>query len=443
MNKLFIFVAGSILSSPQLVMSATSQTKIDSTKQYTSQNQPFQQQLDELQRNYDRRLSRIEKRLQQTQKATRTKKANSFNPGISLILNGNYAAYNNHPDNYQLPGFTLNNDAGLTPEGFSLNESEVTLGANVDQLFYGQATFSLSDNAGVTSIDTEEAYFETLSLGNGLIIKAGRFFSAIGYINDKHAHTWDFADAPLIYRGLFGDQLKQDGVHLSWILPIERYFLLGAEAGNGVHYPASGNHTGIGDWLLYLKTGGDIGLSHSWQLGLSHWQANNVKNRFSQGLNSPVFNGNSQINAFDFVYKWAHQGNAQQQNLKLQVEFFHRKEQGEMRLNDTAQSSRYDGSQNGWYAQAVYQFEPQWQGGFRYDHLNSNNTGSNATVLSQAGLLNNGLSPQRSSIMLAWLPSEFSRLRLQFNRDESGPQPDNQFFLQYTMVMGAHSAHAY
>jgi len=247
----------------------------------------------------------------------------------------------------------------------------------------------------------------------------------------------------LIYRGLFGDQLKQDGVHLSWILPTERYFLLGAEAGNGVHYPASGNHAGIGDWLLYLKTGGDIGLSHSWQLGLSHWQANNVKNRFSQGLNSPVFNGNSRINAFDFVYKWAPQGNAQQQNLKLQVEFFHRKEQGEMRLNDTAQSSRYDGSQNGWYAQAVYQFEPQWQIGFRYDHLNSNNTGSNATVLSQAGLLNNGLSPQRGSIMLVWLPSEFSRLRLQFNRDESGPQPDNQFFLQYTMVMGAHGAHAY
>ena len=268
------------------------------------------------------------------------------------------------------------------PEGFSLDESEVTLGASVDQLFYGQATFSLSDNAGETSIETEEAYFETLSLANGVSVKAGRFFSAIGYINEKHAHAWDFEDAPLVYRGLFGDQLVEDGIQLSWILPTDTYFLLGGEVGNGVHFPSASNHSGIGDWLAYIKTGGDIGLSHSWLLGISHWQANKVKNRSSQGLNSPIYNGDSRIEAVDVVYKWAPDGNAQQQNLKLQAEFFHRSEDGQMTLNDTAQSSSYDGTQNGWYAQAVYRFIPQWRTGLRYDRLSSDSTVLSLPVLS-------------------------------------------------------------
>lgn len=441
MNKTICFVAGGIFLLPQLVLAEA--IKTPSTAQSTSGQPVSQQQLDELQDDYDRRLSRIEKRLHETQKATRTKKANTFNPAISLILNGSFASYSNNPAAYQLPGFALGDEAGLAPEGFSLGESEVTLGANVDQQFYGQATFTRLDNAGVTSISTEEAYFETLAMPQGLKIKAGRFFSAIGYINDKHTHAWDFADAPLVYRGMLGEQLKQDGVQLSWLLPTDHYFLIGGEAGNGVHYPSAGSHANVGDWSAYIKTGGDIGISHSWQLGFSHWQANDIQGRQTQGLNSPTYSGDSRMNVIDAVYKWAPQGNPQQQNLKLQAEFFQRKEVGAITLNDTAQTGFYNGDQNGWYAQAVYQFIPQWKVGLRYDRLGSNNTGSDNAVLDQAGLLENGHTLQRSSVMLAWRPSEFSRIRLQYNRDDSTVNTDNQFFIQYTMVMGAHGAHSY
>jgi hypothetical protein len=449
MNKTIYIVAGSVLLSPQLSVAADSHSEQSAVHQVEPLTvepvsaEQWQQQVDELKTDYDRRLSRIEKRLKETQKATRTKKANTFNPAISLILNGSVAAYQNNPDEYQLPGFALGEEAGLDPEGFSLGESEVTLGANVDQLFYGQATFSLADDGGETAIETEEAYFETTTIPHGLKVKAGRFYSAIGYLNDKHSHAWDFGDAPLVYRGLFGNQLKQDGVQLSWLLPTDTYVLVGGEAGNGVHYPSAGSHAGIGDWSAYIKTGGDVGLSHSWQLGLSHWQANSVQDRESQGMNTPSFSGDSRIDGLDAVYKWAPDGNAQQQNLKLQAEIFQRRESGDITLLDTAQSSNYDGDQRGWYAQAVYQFIPQWQLGLRYDRLSSANTGSDNTVLSDAGLLENGHTPQRSSIMLAWRPSEFSRIRAQYNRDDSTATTDNQFFLQYTMVMGAHGAHSY
>lgn len=440
MYKTICLLAGGVSLLPQL---SHAETGSDASSVDARPDQNFQQQLDELQDDYDRRLSRLEKQLQQTQKATRAKKANTFNPAISLILNGNYASYKNNPNDYRLPGFALGKPAGLAPEGFSLDESELTLGANVDQQFYAQATFALADDAGETSIETEEAYFETLALPSGLKVKAGRFFSAIGYINEKHAHAWAFGDAPLIYRGLFGDQLKQDGVQLSWLLPTDSYVLVGGEAGNGVHYPAASNQVGIGDWSAYIKTGGDIGPSHSWQLGLSHWQADDIQGRANQGVNSPSFDGKSRIDGIDAVYKWAPDGNTQQQNLKLQAEYFRRSEDGMVNLNDTAQSSTYDGDQSGWYAQAVYQFIQQWSVGLRYDRVSGSNSGNDQAVLADAGLLDNGHTPKRSSVMLAWRPSEFSRLRLQYNRDDSTPLTDNQLFLQYTMVMGAHGAHSY
>jgi hypothetical protein len=51
--------------------------------------------------------------------------------------------------------------------------------------------------------------------------------------------------------------------------------------------------------------------------------------------------------------------------------------------------------------------------------------------------------PHRVSAMTDFSNSEFSRLRLQFNRDDSRPETDNQIVLQYLMSLGAHGAHRF
>ena len=57
---------------------------------------------------------------------------------------------------------------------------------------------------------------------------------------------------------------------------------------------------------------------------------------------------------------------------------------------------------------------------------------------------NQGHDPKRTSAMLDFSHSEFSRLRLQFNRDESRALvKDNQWYLQYVMSLGAHGAHSF
>lgn len=363
----------------------------------------------------------------------------SFNPDISMILDGRYAHFQNNPEDYELPGFQLGDEAGLGEDGFNLGHSELSFSGNIDEKFYGVLTAALHSHDGETHIELEEAYFESLGLGAGLSLKAGRFFSAIGYLNDQHEHAWDFADAPLIYQGLFANHLTDDGVQISWIAPTDLFIQAGAEASRDDAY------------TLFANFGGDIGDSHSWQIGLSHWSSN-IDARSSAAhdhgtgaVESPSFTGDSQINAIDIVWKWAPNGNYKDRNFKLQFEYFDRQEDGTVELlgSNPLETTSYDGSQSGWYLQSVYQFMPQWRVGLRYDRLDSDNKGSDEEVLAEAGLDNEGITPQRYSMMLDWSYTEYSRIRLQYNRDESYEQADDQIFVQYTMSLGSHGAHTF
>ena len=129
--------------------------------------------------------------------------ANASNPGVSVVLNGNYVAMSRDPAGARISGFSLSDDARLPGRGFSLGESEITLASNVDPFFTANLTASFSaDN----QVSVEEAYVQTTALPAGLTIRAGRFFSAIGYLNERHAHNWSFIDMPLPYRALLGKQ---------------------------------------------------------------------------------------------------------------------------------------------------------------------------------------------------------------------------------------------
>jgi len=422
-------------------------------------------ELTQIRLDYERRLTQLEQRLIQaetnnqqnkidianvdTQAVNQTSKNNnSFNPAISMVLNGQFNDYSANIDDYELSGFSLQGEGGLAREGLSLGESEITMSASVDQLLFGQATIALHDHEGETEVEIEEAFIETLALTNGFTLRAGRFYSSISYLNEKHIHAWNFADAPLIYRGLFGNQLTTDGLKLSYLLPTDLYIELGASIGNGDQHPGSGKHSGVGDWLVYAKTGGDIGSNHSWQASASHWQASPDNREYGGGhdhsgesLDPVLFNGDTDISNISLVYKWAPNGNATQHNLTLLSEYFYLDEQGQ--LNNSTELANYNGQQYGGFVEGIYQFVPHWRTGLRYDWLGSQLRASDNELLTYADLDFSGFHPQRYSLMLEWSPSEFSRLRAQLNHDKSSRNNDTQLFLQYTVSIGAHGAHSF
>lgn len=417
--------------------------------------------LDELNKKLDEYEQRIES-LEQEQDETRQRGIgtadysrrkttnNQFNPAISVILDGFYASYKNNPADYHLPGFALGGEAELAPEGFSLGHSEIVFSNNIDDKFYGQLTLAIAEHDNELEIELEEAFFETLALDGGFTIRGGRFYSALGYLNQVHEHAWDFKDAPLVYRALFGNQYFDDGVRASVILPTALFFEVGAEAFSGRKFPAGGEQDGVGSWVAYTNIGGDIGVSHSWQAGLSYWAADEIEREYGGHAHdgvaeTPLFAGDSKTVGLNAVYKWAPDGNYRERNVKLQFEYFDRDDQGSLTLlnSDPLETSTLDSRQDGWYAQATWEFARSWRTGIRYDRLDSDNTGSDLDVLDEAGLLSNGHTPERASIMAEWVPSEYSRVRLQYNRDDSYQVSDDQVYLQYTFSIGSHGAHAF
>ncbi|MGZ5242121.1 MAG: hypothetical protein ACXWCN_18545 [Caldimonas sp.] len=380
--------------------------------------------------------------------------ASAFNPAISLILNGTYANLSRDPSRYRLQGFIPSGgEAGPGPRGFSLGESELGLAATIDPTFSGHLTAAIT---GDDRISVEEAVFERQGLFEGASLKVGRFLSSIGYLNSQHAHAWDFVDAPLAYQAFFGGQMRTDGLHLHWIAPTERYLELGAELGAGRDFPGSdAGRNGIGSAALIAHLGDDIGESASWRAGVSFVASRASQRAYadSNAAGTPVtnlFDGRSRTWVVDAIYKWAPGGNATRTNLKLQGEYFRRTESGTLTYDagGAAASDGYRSAQAGWYAQAVYQFVPQWRVGVRYDRLDS---GRPRIGLVESGTLAaadlpilQGANPSRASVMVDYSLSEFSRLRLQLAADRSNPAAtDRQLFLQYIMSLGAHGAHTF
>ena len=443
----------------------------------------LREQVRQLKESYERHIEALEKRLQQTeqsagkaeaaatqaqsvaaqaatQASARSSSESAFNPGISLILNGTYGSLKRDPANYRINGFAPTQGEVAPPNrGLSLGESELVMSANIDSNFRGTLIAAIAPD---DAISIEEGYIQTLRLGNGFNLKAGRFFSGIGYQNEIHAHAWDFTDTSLANKVFLGGRLAEDGVQLKWVAPTDLYLDVGIEAGRGRTFPAGPqggrSKNGLGSGTLFAHVGGDIGTSTAWRVGLSRFQTS-PRDRTYEDLDAAgatvtnAFTGKSRLWVVDGILKWAPNGNSTQTNFKLQGEYFRRSESGNLTYDTTAaslgtQAADYASRQSGYYTQAVYQFMPRWRAGYRYDRLSAGTTSIglvNSGALTAADFpLLNAYNPTRNTFMVDWSPSEFSRLRLQFARDRSQiGASDTQVFLQYIMSLGAHGAHKF
>lgn len=369
--------------------------------------------------------------------------SNAFNPAISLILDGKFAAYEGGETGFDFPAFPLAEETGPAPEGLSLGESELVFGANVDDRFYGFMTVALHQDEHATEVELEEAWIQTLSMPGGLSLKAGRMYSDIGYHNSRHPHTWDFADAPLAYDALLGGNFGDSGLQARWVAPADLLVEFGAELLRGDSYPAAGaGNRGTGAWTAFARLGGDLGISNSWRLGLSHLSAQVDGREFEAGENPGAFTGEGSVTIVDALWKWAENGNPRQHSLVVQAEYLLRDEDGVLSMEGEtlAGASPYALSQDGFYLQGVYQFRPRWRVGLRYDRLNEDNRPLEGDL---AELLQGQGAPSRVSAMLDYSHSEFSRLRFQVASLDDGVRSQNQFFIQYVMSLGAHGAHQF
>ncbi len=373
------------------------------------------------------------------------KSANTFNPAIGVILNGKFNSQS--AQDFNIPGFFLGEEAGPGSDGLGLGESEVNLSANIDDKFFGSITLAFGEETEV-----EEAYLQTTSMDNGLAIKAGRFFSNVGYLNVRHAHSDDFASRPIAYEAFLGKNFGDDGVQLTWLAPGELYWESGVELFRGESFPASGaGNNGTGTWTVFSHIGGDLSASQSWRAGISWLDArvNGRETAEEEGNSGESFSGDSELLIADFIWKWAPNGNASETNAKIQAEYFSRTESGD--FTDLASKTlTVDSDQTGWYIQGIYQFMPQWRIGLRQEQLDADSLLSQGAISPSvnnlfAGTILDNLShqPVQTSLMLDWTNSEFSRIRLQYSKSQILADEDELWTLQYIAAFGAHGAHSF
>jgi len=398
----------------------------------------------------------LEQRLQQdesvaVQQPVRSSAApssvNSFNPAVSMVLSGTYEQLQRAPA-IPVTGFAMSaNNTGYT-RGFSLQESELGIAADIDPLIRGVGTFSLAPEGGIR---VENGFVQTSALGNGLNLKFGRFFSGLGYLNEQHSHVWDFVDQPLVYRVMWDNQLGEDGMQLKWLAPADMFIEIGGEAGRGPDFPGTNRQkNGTGAGVLFAHIGDDVGIENSWRAGVSlhETRRENALSNAVDSLGMPIsnltnsFTGDSRTAGLDFVWKYSPNGNIRERYLKVQSEYFQRRENG-LLTDSLANTGSYAVTQSGWYLQSVYQFMPDWRTGVRYDRLDSGNA-SLGTTFAPGIISNYGFHPTRLTWMADYNASEFSRIRVQLAHDNSRQGlADNQLFVQYIMSLGAHGAHQY
>ncbi len=449
-------------------------------------------ELSQLRADYERRIGELESRLAAAEaqpaparaptpapalsapsQASRADGGNSaFNPAIGIIFQGQAWDYGMDPEEYEIPGFPVGGEAGPVAEGLSLGETEINISGAVDDWFTAWLTVPIHIEDGEVHVEVEEAWVETLGLPGGLSLRMGRFFSDIGYLNDKHAHTWDFVDQPLAYQAFLGNQYIDDGLQMRWVAPTDLYFELGAEVLRGERYPAAGaGNSGFGAWTAHARIGGDVGISNSWLAGISYLSAESMDrvaghahgdehgdehegehedehegehedehdDEHEGEFDSLPFTGDSDVMMAEFTWKWAPNGNWKQRNFKFQAEYLWRDEKGFYEMPEAGEVP-WDVKQEGYYLQAVYQPFPGWRFGARYDTLSGDWPGS---AFDDTPLQLPSSDPSRYSLMADWSHSEFSRLRLQYTRDDAGADGDNQWGLQYIYSIGAHGAHSF
>ena len=360
-----------------------------------------------------------------------------------------------------LDGYYQSEDRLMTEraKGFGLGETELAFSASIDDMFFGKLTTVFESHEGETEVNVEEAFIQTMALPNGFTVRAGRFLSDIGYLNNQHLHTDAFTSRPSAYRAFLGGHYFDDGLRVSYIAPTDLYWTMGAEVFSGDSLRAedeSGEREfdSTGVYTAFTKIGGDIGIESSWQLGASYLRNENglltPEEHDEEGeegeeahAHSASYTGKNTFVA-DFVYKWAPNGNYKYQHLTLSAEYFRVSDFMVPDLDEEHLSAEHDeeGSVNdyhqAWYVSGVYQFSPSWSAGLRYGKLNTQ-------VLHEEHFDQQTL--KETELSVAWHNSHFSTVRVEFSHQSNigfdNAENDNVITLQYVMALGAHNAHQF
>ncbi len=369
--------------------------------------------------------------------------------------------------------------------GFTLQQAELSFAGVVDQLFSGEMHVVLLED----DIELEEAFLTSSSLPAGLQLKGGYYLTEFGRINPTHPHSWAWIDQPIIAGRLLGaDGIRGVGARLGWLAPTPWYsqFLVGVQnadnasmssfLGEGHHHgeeavvaeaehgeeeaeheeaeahvhdlgveetvaglPAVGRDiNGLEDYLYSLRweNSGDLGEETTALFGLSTLY----------GPNATGEDGETLIYGADLTLKWRASHNERGYPfVTWQTEIMKRDFESDEAVIPHDDHEHVFPAETvedwGLYSQVLWGFRPGWEAGLRAEYATGSDDGLEERDSDAARCDRIRISP-----MIAYRPSEFSRVRLQYNYDDADFLEDGEAHTVWAgleVLYGSHPAHTY
>ena len=347
--------------------------------------------------------------------ATRGAGRSSSNPDIALILDVALGWFSDEPRP------TGAHDPNTT--GFTLQQLEMSLGANVDNYFRLDANIVF----GLFGVEVEEAYATSLSIPWGFQVRAGQFLAPFGRKNSQHPHAWHFANQDLWIGKFFGGEaLRGIGLEVSWLAPTPWYLELAATgfAPTGSCCTRSfatsdGGRVDGPEDLLYLATVKQFfPFSDAWSLS---WGLSALF-----GANGTGRGNRSEAYGTDLMLRWRPPDDPDRVAVTWTAEV-------NVRGRQLPKRSLVDW---GLATELIWTLSPRWELGGRFETV--------------SGIADDPLDPEwsdyrhRTSLQATWYPSHFSRVRLQAEWDvpEWLDRPHTFVLVAaLELLIGAHGAH--
>ncbi len=339
----------------------------------------------------------------------------------------------------------------IDENGFSLQALEMGVAGTVDRFFRFDMFLQL------THLHLEEAFLTTLALPANLQARAGYFHVAFGRHNPRHLHSWNFVNPPLVQtRFMAEEHFSGAGAEISAVLPLPWSSRIIAEAFTSsdaselnsstfgtVEMNSSGILDGVEDFLYVARLENLFNLTSNWSLMAGASGALGLS-PFAPDKQAALFGG-------DLYLKWRPMGHGDHFVMALTVEGMLRETQVPLdRVRDW-----------GGYVQLDLQLSQRWMAGLRGDYTRMVGDGDfpyDTDLHTELNLeLDSHLdhdhhvaggwphSQERASLSLTYMPTHFSKIRLQgdlFDVDMSHQSPDFGVFMQVELSAGAHGNHS-
>jgi hypothetical protein len=354
--------------------------------------------LDQLQSSTSARVTDVEKSVASLKAAP-----SALNPAIGLVLDA------------------TGEQRAKAGGNFNFRSAELGIAANVDP-FARMYSFMTGSNEG---FEVEEAAAITTSLPWNLTAKGGRFFADFGRLPKFHPHEYAFVNTPLSIERMIGGESQADGVELNYLFPTPMflratfggYNKIGAEN-------ESVDNTQPRSWsrftyLARLNTYFDLTDNHSIELGSSFAYTPSLR------LEGNPSGGDRILSGVDLTFRYQPLASSVYRGFTWGSEFYANSQR--FPVNDLVAKRQQS---YGGYSYGELKLNKNWSTGFLVDYAPVVDTPKQRTL---------SYSP-----FVTWNLSEFNRLRFQYsylsnNFDADKTENGNQFFLQWTTVIGAHT----